>query len=376
MKKFNTTGVCIPEKHYMADVSKKIREIEKMVEAGKYFIISKPHQTGKTTILYLLRKSLEKMNYIVINITFEDFDQSIFSSTSDFCREFILTIRDRLKFNGDTELVNLLEKEVDNIDDFLNLSYLITNLIEKSEKRVVLIIDDVDKGYINQLFFDFLEMLQAKFNLAQAERVKTFHSIILAGMHNINDIMINDSSNEIIYNSIWNIASEFNIDFELEIKEIASMLREYSAERNIELNADEFVEKLYYYTSGHPFLVSKLVEVIDDEIIQDNENRWQEKYLDQAVELILNRKLLHFDILIKNMGKVSELEEMCEKIVIDGRIINYAIVNSVIKQGKTYGLFRKQNGIIKIHNKIYKKRIHNYLANRNNGSPGRSRINA
>ncbi|MGP3779714.1 AAA-like domain-containing protein [Halanaerobium saccharolyticum] len=361
MRKFNTTGVCIPEKHYMADVSKKIREIEKMVEAGKYFIISKPHQTGKTTILYLLRKSLEKMNYIVINITFEDFDQNIFSSTSDFCREFVLTIRDRLKFNGDTELVNLLEKEVDNIDDFLNLSYLITNLIEKSEKRVVLIIDDVDKGYINQLFFDFLEMLQAKFNLAQAERVKTFHSIILAGMHNINDIMINDSSNEIIYNSIWNIASEFNIDFELEIKEIASMLREYSAERNIELNADEFAEKLYYYTSGHPFLVSKLVEVIDDEIIQDNENRWQEKYLDQAVELILNRKLLHFDILIKNMGKVIELEEMCEKIVIDGRIINYAIVNSVIKQGKTYGLFKKQNGIIKIHNKIYKQRLLNYL---------------
>lgn len=361
MKEFNTTGVCIPEKHYMADVSKKIKEIEKMVEAGKYLIISKPHQTGKTTILYLLRKSLEKMNYRVINISFEDFDQNIFSSTSGFCREFILTIRDRFEFTGDTELVNFLEKEVNNIDDFLDLSYLITNMMEKSEQRVVLIIDDVDKSYYNQLFCDFLGMLQAKFNLAQAERVKTFQSIILVGMHNVNDIMINDSPNEIIYNSIWNIASEFNIEFELEIKEIASMLREYSAERNIELNAYKFAEKLFYYTSGHPFLVSKLAEVIDDEIIEDNENRWQEKYLDQAVELILKKKLLHFDILIKNMAKDSELKKLCEKIVIEGRIINYAIVNSVIKQGKTYGLFRKQNGIIKIHNKIYKQRIHNYL---------------
>jgi hypothetical protein len=180
--------------------------------------------------------------------------------------------------------------------------------------------------------------------------------------------MINDSSNEIIYNSIWNIASEFNINFELEIKEIASMLREYSAEKNIKMNADKFAEKIYYYTSGHLFLVSKLAEVIDDEIIEDNENRWQEKYLDQAVELILKRKLLHFDILIKNMGKVSELEKMCEKIVIDGRNINYAIVNSVIKQGKIYGLFRKQNGIIKIHNKIYKQRILNYLVCRKTSS--------
>ena len=68
------------------------------------------------------------------------------------------------------------------------------------------------------------------------------------------------------------------------------------------------------------------------------------------------------------MGKVSELEKMCEKIVIDGRNINYAIVNSVIKQGKIYGLFRKQNGIIKIHNKIYKQRILNYLVCRKTSS--------
>ncbi|PUU86348.1 MAG: PD-(D/E)XK nuclease superfamily [Halanaerobium sp.] len=53
MKEFNTTGVCIPEKHYIADVSKKITEIEKMVEEGKYFTINKPRQSGKTTILYL-----------------------------------------------------------------------------------------------------------------------------------------------------------------------------------------------------------------------------------------------------------------------------------------------------------------------------------
>lgn len=61
MKKFNTTGVCIPEKHYMADVSKKIKEIKRMVESGKYFTINKPRQSGKTTILYLLEKKYYKI---------------------------------------------------------------------------------------------------------------------------------------------------------------------------------------------------------------------------------------------------------------------------------------------------------------------------
>lgn len=50
----------------MADVSKKIKEIKKMVKVGKYFIINKPRQSGKTTILYLLEKNLTKDDYVPI----------------------------------------------------------------------------------------------------------------------------------------------------------------------------------------------------------------------------------------------------------------------------------------------------------------------
>ena len=37
MKKFNTTAVCIPDKHYMVDLSERVKEIKKLVDAGKYF---------------------------------------------------------------------------------------------------------------------------------------------------------------------------------------------------------------------------------------------------------------------------------------------------------------------------------------------------
>lgn len=39
MKQFNTTAICIPSKHYMVDISDKVNEIKKLVEAGKYFTI-------------------------------------------------------------------------------------------------------------------------------------------------------------------------------------------------------------------------------------------------------------------------------------------------------------------------------------------------
>ncbi len=34
MKEFNTTAVCIPEKHYMVDISDKIRAIKEIVDLG------------------------------------------------------------------------------------------------------------------------------------------------------------------------------------------------------------------------------------------------------------------------------------------------------------------------------------------------------
>jgi hypothetical protein len=58
MKAFNTTAVCIPSKHYMVDLSERVAEIKKLVDAGKYFTINRARQYGKTTTLSALEKSL------------------------------------------------------------------------------------------------------------------------------------------------------------------------------------------------------------------------------------------------------------------------------------------------------------------------------
>ena len=41
MKKFNTTAICVPAKHYMVDLSERVREIKKYVDDGKYFAINR-----------------------------------------------------------------------------------------------------------------------------------------------------------------------------------------------------------------------------------------------------------------------------------------------------------------------------------------------
>ena len=40
MKTFNTAAVCIPEKHYMVDLSERVTESKRLVDDGKYFAIN------------------------------------------------------------------------------------------------------------------------------------------------------------------------------------------------------------------------------------------------------------------------------------------------------------------------------------------------
>ena len=66
MKKFNTTAVCIPSKHYMVDLSERVAQIKKMVDAGEYFTINRARQYGKTTTINALKKYPETVKLIII----------------------------------------------------------------------------------------------------------------------------------------------------------------------------------------------------------------------------------------------------------------------------------------------------------------------
>jgi hypothetical protein len=46
---FNTTGPCIPGKHYMLSPAPRLAGVMRLVQEEKYFLLHAGHQTGKTT---------------------------------------------------------------------------------------------------------------------------------------------------------------------------------------------------------------------------------------------------------------------------------------------------------------------------------------
>ena len=96
-REFNDTGVCVPHLHYMADRPAKIKELVTLVEKGKYFTINLPRQYGKTTVLALMEKELEKMGYLVIRISFDGVGDKVFSSEEQFAPAFLKMLRQTVR---------------------------------------------------------------------------------------------------------------------------------------------------------------------------------------------------------------------------------------------------------------------------------------
>lgn len=362
-KKFNVTGTCIPEKHYMVNISNKIKKIMHLVENEDYFVINRPRQYGKTTTLFLLNKRLKKdENYLPIKISFEGVGDSIFEEENSFSKAFLQIVERNLLLN-DKNLASFLGEQEIKVQNLNDLSNIITKLVIKSNKKVVLMIDEVDKSSNNQLFLSFLGMLRNKYLLRNEGEDVTFNSVILAGVHDVKSLKLKIRLNEEHkYNSPWNIASDFDVDMSFSKKEIRTMLDDYVRNKGVVLDKEYFSERLHFYTSGYPFLVSKLCKIIDEKIMIEDKLEWKKEYMDMAVKRILNDDNTNFQSLIKNIENNSKLKEMVKDLIMDGNKIIYNINNPVINLGILYGIFKNEDGNLKINNRIYEQILYDYMS--------------
>ena len=68
---FNTEGLCDPEEHYMVRLDDRLRQIKRLfVDRGKYFVINRGRQYGKTTTLRALENYLRE-DYVVLFMDFQ-----------------------------------------------------------------------------------------------------------------------------------------------------------------------------------------------------------------------------------------------------------------------------------------------------------------
>ena len=369
MKEFNTTAVCIPSKHYMVDISERVKEIKKMVDAGKYFTINRARQYGKTTTLRALQLALSG-NYLVLSLSFELISNDGFQTEGNFVQAFSRLLLDRYEFFG----MDIPEKVVDELNyyvrsdpDKLKLDELYRTFrrwIVISDKPIVLLIDEVDNASNNQVFIDFLGMLRGGYISREAEGGPAFQSVVLAGVTDIKHLKAKiRPEDQHRVNSPWNIAADFNIDMSLSREGIAGMLADYEADHHTGMNIPEIAGLIRDYTNGYPFLVSRICQLIDTEVSQRMSlaDVWTRSGVDEAVKLILDENNTLFQSLTGKLTNNLELKESLRSILMEGERVVFNTDQEDIALLDMYGFIRKENGAVRIDNRIFETRLYNYF---------------
>lgn len=354
MKEFNVTGLCIKEKHYMVDISYKINKIIEMVDKGAYFTINRPRQFGKTTTFNELIEELNK-KYVVIDASFEGIGDDIFETEEKFCKIVFEIFARNVKFTN-KELYEKLKSYGSITKSFNDLSENITNIIEGYNKDMVLIIDEVDKSSGNRVFMQFLGVLRNKYLAMSARKDLTFKSVILGGVNDIKNIKlkIRDEKDR-VFNSPWNIAADFRVDMSFSSEEIETMLVEYVNETGITMDVKLMSKEIRNFTSGYPYLVSRLCKNIDEYIDKD----WTLGGLHKSIKMTLNEHNTLFDDVIKNLENYEEIKNIINEILVEGKQISYNPF--VYEKGIMYGILAEKDGKLVIHNKIFESLLYDYL---------------
>ena len=346
----------------MADMSFKIAQMRQLVENRSYFTINRARQYGKTTALACLKKRL-KDEFIVILTSFEGLGNESFESPAAFCQTFMELIKDALEFTDVPDAYK--ENWLDNgITTFSGLSKHITKMC--TGKKVVLMIDEVDKTSNNEIFLHFLGMLRNKFLAREDAQHDTFHSVILAGVYDIKNIklkMINEGVYQPAFredkflNSPWNIAVNFKVDMSFNPTEIAVMLTMYESDHQTGMDIMGIAEEIYIYTSGYPFLVSRICQCLDEELGKN----WTLDGVQEAVKIILDEQNTLFDDIFKNLESYTDLYDLIYSVLIMGEQIDFVIHDPLIQRGAMFGFLKSSNRKVAIDNKIFEAAMSSYL---------------
>ena len=359
MRKFNTTGTCYPQIHYMVDITKRLNDIANRVADGEYITINRGRQYGKTTTLYHLTQRLSK-DYVVFSISFEQMGKTEFATEESLTYYFLDRLRLKLRtisnlndYVKDTITSTVAKYSEKKEIDFSLLNEFIPDLCEKSEKPIVLIIDEVDSASNYESFIKLLRLLRDKY--LNRMDLPTFHSVILAGVYDIKNLKLKvrpDSDHQ--YNSPWNIAVPFDEDMALQKDGIEQMLQEYEADHNTGMDVSEMAQLVWDYSSGYPFFVSRLCQLIDTKHFEWNHNGFlmAEKYL-------LDEKNTFFDDLAKKLEDFPKMKQLLKDILYNGYEESFNTYYKHIEIAAMFNYIKNVNGKVMIFNRIIETWMYN-----------------
>ncbi len=359
-RRFETAGTINSAENYFVDrkeiISEEGEEIRTLIDNHRFFTVSAPRQTGKTTLINgLCDKLNQEKERIAITLDFQGFAPSKDTSQLPqifrrFKRQFEEGICEEL-LKKNTDRVNTFRESVENMEiadteDFYEYVRTACRLLQ--DFQVTLFCDEVD-GLKGADLIPVLSQLRMLYLQAKQKKLPQIFSVGLVGMRDVIELTGGDSSP-------FNIADRIKLrNFSLE--ETVSLYVQYTEETHQPF-AEKAVRLIHEKTDGQPFLVNRLGQILTRNIKPKTIEPITEYDVKKAVDILVEERNNHFDVL---HGKFMENENLIARIIFD-KPLKFSPEKPELMRLELYGIIKVDGeNNVAIANDVYCQRYSNYF---------------
>jgi hypothetical protein len=288
----------------MIPVLQRLPDVEDMIQDERYFIISAPRQSGKTTYLLALTEQINLSGrFHALNCSLETLDGIVEREAG------IEAILSQIHYSISRSHIKKLISFSENYTPLPHLNYtstvksLLNHICDNLDKEVIIFFDEADCLSVDPLI-TFLRQIRLGYNTRCGKNRLTFpRSLALSGMRDIRDHLRNIHPDSISSGvaSIFNFKTEALTLSNFTRHEINTLYNQHT-EACGQIFEPEAVERAYYWSEGQPWLVNALAYEIVVKILKNNYTAPVTKDLmDQAAEAIIKNRQTHIDSLMERL---------------------------------------------------------------------------
>ena len=330
MRIFNTSGACIPEKHYTVMREDLIVQGEILVEQERFFTIFAPRQTGKTTYFQLLFRHLSQTGYLPVRVSLE--------GLKTLARpKFYQTLAQRLvRGLREQEIAVMLHFE-DQID--------FQNALETEHwptRKLVLVIDEFEE-IPPEVLSELLHMVR---DIYQYKEHYALHALVLVGVSTLAELVVSSASP-------FNIVDQLQIPY-FTFGEVQELIQQFVNETG-QLFDDEVIKAIYDNTQGQPGLVNALCQHLVEVMVPDHSQPVTMTALYPTIKHFLTER---YDKNILNIVQKARMKQaFMLRILFDDAPIPFTVDNPDISFLYANGIVDHVNGMVEVPVPLYSKRL-------------------
>lgn len=167
-------------------------------------------------------------------------------------------------------------------------------------------------------------------------------------------------------NSPWNIAADFLVDMSFSAENILGMLTEYENDHKTGMNLAEIAGLIYDYTSGYPYLVSRICKFMDERLagvkgFQARSSAWTKAGFLEAVKMLLEDQNPFFESLMGKLSDFPELKDVISALLFKGQKVAYNPDDRAVRDAMMFGFVKVKDSSVLFSNRIFETRLYNYF---------------